>query len=74
MRSKKYSYVFSFVQIIIFIRGHDAIIKTVSQACQEKAEGLIVGGNFKDGISFGDCIKNGFLYADKIGAYLMSKK
>lgn len=52
-------------------RGHDEIIEKVDKAIASNAQGLFLGGNFKGGVSFGDCIKNGAQIADNIGGFLM---
>jgi oxygen-dependent protoporphyrinogen oxidase len=55
-------------------RGHDEIIDVVDRAVASNAPGLFLGGNFKGGISVGDCIVNGVAAADRIGGYLMRAK
>lgn len=55
-------------------RGHDEIIDIVDRAVASKAPGLFLGGNFKEGISVPDCVKNGAMAADKISSYLMQNK
>ncbi len=55
------------------VRGHDDIINTVEKAAASEAKGLFLGSNFVGGISYGDCVKNGYLCADKIGLYLMQR-
>lgn len=56
------------------IRGHADIIDIVDKSIASNAPGLYLGGNFKGGVSLGDCIKNGAQMADRIGGYLMHAK
>jgi protoporphyrinogen/coproporphyrinogen III oxidase len=45
--------------------GYDEILDTIREI-EENNEGLILAGNFKNGISVPDCIKNGLKLADQL--------
>jgi oxygen-dependent protoporphyrinogen oxidase len=52
--------------------GHHKIISALDSALssREQLRGLFVGGNFKGGVSIGDCMQNGEDFARKIADYI----
>jgi protoporphyrinogen oxidase len=43
----------------------------VESAVRRGCPGVFLGGNYRGGVAFGDCVKNGMLSADEIALYLM---
>lgn len=52
-------------------RGHGDLIAEVESAVSRRCPGLFLGGNYRGGVAFGDCVKNGMLSADDVSVYLM---
>jgi oxygen-dependent protoporphyrinogen oxidase len=55
-------------------RGHLELIAGVESAANEKAPGLFLGGNYKTGVAFGDCIQYGADVAKAAIEYLDSNQ
>jgi protoporphyrinogen/coproporphyrinogen III oxidase len=51
-------------------KGHLDILDTVETAAKEKAPGLFLGGNYRTGVAFGDCVQYGVDVASEVNAYL----
>ena len=51
-------------------QGHLNILQKVEEACTTKAPGLYLGGNYKTGVAFGDCIQYGVDVAKTVAQYL----
>lgn len=51
-------------------QGHLTILQKVEEACTAKAPGLYLGGNYKTGVAFGDCIQYGVDVAKAVAQYL----
>jgi len=54
--------------------GHLDILSSVENAASEKTPGLFLGGNYKTGVSFGDCIQYGFDISSTVKSYLGNKE
>ncbi|CAN0025100.1 unnamed protein product, partial [Discosporangium mesarthrocarpum] len=52
-------------------RGHNAIIKELEEG-MGAAPGLILGGNYRTGVAFGDCVQFGYEEAERIAEMLQS--
>jgi oxygen-dependent protoporphyrinogen oxidase len=52
-----------------YVIGHPALMNAVD-AVEQAQPGLYVGGNFRGGISVGDCVSRAYETAHKIGAWL----
>jgi len=55
-------------------KGHVELINKVQQACETKAPGLYLGGNYATGVAVGDCIAYGADIANDILTYLAENK
>ncbi len=53
----------------IFVRGHLELLDRIKEAEQHKP-GLFLGGNYRSGIAFGDCVQFGSTVARDIAKYL----
>ena len=53
-------------------RGHLEILSGVEKASAKKTPGLFLGGNYKTGVAFGDCVQYGVDIADSTVSYLTS--
>jgi len=51
-------------------RGHLELLAKVEKAAKENTPGLFLGGNYKTGVAFGDCIQYGADVSKDILAYL----
>ena len=50
-------------------KGHLAILKAVEEGCKD-APGLFLGGNYRTGVAFGDCVQYGADIATEVATYL----
>jgi hypothetical protein len=50
-------------------KGHNALLAELESGL-EAAPGLLLAGNFRTGVAFGDCVQYGYEEAQKIAAYL----
>ena len=53
-------------------RGHLELLSRVESASKKKAPGLFLGGNYKTGVAFGDCVQYGVDIATSVQTYLNS--
>jgi hypothetical protein len=53
------------------IRGHLEMLERIKQAEVHKP-GLFLGGNYRTGVAFGDCVQFGGDIAETVGTYLKS--
>jgi oxygen-dependent protoporphyrinogen oxidase len=51
-------------------KGHLELLAKVERAAAEKAPGLFLGGNYKTGVAFGDCVQYGADVSKEVCAYL----
>mmetsp|Transcript_18650 Transcript_18650/g.18747 ORF Transcript_18650/g.18747 Transcript_18650/m.18747 type:complete len:569 (+) Transcript_18650:48-1754(+) len=54
-------------------KGHLAIIQKIEEAMKD-TPGLILGGNYKTGVAFGDCVQFGADVSKDVLSYINSKK
>jgi oxygen-dependent protoporphyrinogen oxidase len=50
-------------------KGHLAILKAVEEGCKD-APGIFLGGNYRTGVAFGDCVQYGADVATEVATYL----
>ena len=55
-------------------KGHLDIIEKVEKATNSKNTGLFLGGNYRTGVAFGDCVAYGAEVATTVSDYLTSSK
>ena len=54
-------------------KGHLAIIDKVEKATDSKNTGLFLGGNYRTGVAFGDCVAYGAEVATAVCDYVATK-
>lgn len=55
-------------------RGHLEIIDNVMSAASKKTPGLFLGGNYRTGVAFGDCVQYGADVAKEVTEFLTKNK
>lgn len=58
--------------LITLDRGHLRLLDQVEQTVKQE-KGLFLGGNFRTGVAFGDCVQYGADIAKDIASYLSTK-
>ena len=54
-------------------KGHMELMQGVLDAAKErKCDGLYLGGNYKTGVAFGDCVQYGFDVAQEVANFVKS--
>lgn len=53
-------------------KGHLEILKAL-EADEAKCAGLYLGGNYRTGVAFGDCIQFGWTEAERVASFLQTK-
>ncbi len=61
--------VFSFVYLD---RGHLKLMEKVENAVKQE-KGLFIGGNFRSGVAFGDCVQYGADVAKELTSFVKSE-
>lgn len=50
-------------------KGHSEILKSLESGCK-KVPGMFLGGNYRTGVAFGDCIQYGYDVANEATKFL----
>lgn len=54
-------------------RGHQDILSRVETAAKSNP-GLFLGGNYRSGVAFGDCVQYGADVAKEVGAFVKASQ